>query len=223
MADFSLSEFTSQLRGMLYDNFPYENEYENEKKHKNRSGHIRDVAFKNNPTNVFDQNHLEFDIGNELAEERYPYYHILQDAPYIRIRGKATKKSGGSQAQISDARARNYGIVSWNGKTYSKEYAKNVRGARNRDWKVRRSIGGTTINKNSNEYLNIHYGYIDKKLDTITDLLSMMFGIKKIRKQNTGLQDDYSLSRNIDVLPLSSYDIIDIFNSLGDYDDEGEE
>lgn len=220
MAEFSISAFTEQLRELLYNNFPYEPNAINEKKHKKRQGHIRDVAFKNNPTTIVGENHYEFDIGNNFAEEKYPYYHILQDTPYIKVKGKATKQSSGSQATISNASARNYGIISWNGKTYSKEYAKNVRGARNREWKVRRNIGGTIINKNSNEYLNIHYNYIDKNLDTITDLLAFMFNMKKARKQNSGLADDYSLSRNIDIIETPKLDIIDIFNS---FDEESEE
>ena len=34
---------------------------------------------------------LIFDIGNEYAEREYPYYHILEDAPVIRKKGKGTE------------------------------------------------------------------------------------------------------------------------------------
>ena len=52
-----------------------------------------------------------FEIGNDYAEENYPYYHILEDAEVIRKRGRGTSKSKGSQAQIEKLSQRDYGPV----------------------------------------------------------------------------------------------------------------
>ena len=77
MQEFSLLSFVEELRREMYIHFPYEwNEYRNKSKHPNRTGHIRDVAFRDNPV-IVGENTISFDIGNNNAEARYPYYHIL--------------------------------------------------------------------------------------------------------------------------------------------------
>lgn len=189
--EYTISEFTELIREYLYGLFPEENELENQKRHIGRLGHIKDVAFKNNPTIRLDDNSLMFEIGNQYAEERYPYYHILQDAPYIHKRGKGTDKSKGSQAKVQDLGSRNYNKINWNGKTYSKEYAKNVRGSRNRDDKVSRWVNGKFVNREATEYLNVHYQYIDKILDYSLPFVAQFYGMKLMRKSNTGLEEDY--------------------------------
>ena len=95
--EFTLADFTNRIHQVLYDNFPYENDTIDIKKHKNRPLHIRDIALL--PPMESD-GALVFEIGSEYAEENYPYYHILEDAEVIRKRGKGNKQSGGSQAKI---------------------------------------------------------------------------------------------------------------------------
>lgn len=198
MQEFNLDRFTSRLRELMYNNFPYENDVINLKKHKNRPKHIRDIAFMDNPIYV-NINSRTFDIGGYMAESQYPYYHILQDSPVIRKRDRATSKTKGSQAKIEKLGLRDYNKISFNGKTYSREYAKNVRGKResvvdkSTQWQ-----NGVKINKSANNYKNIHYQYIDRTLDLIMPLLAQEFGGKLLRKQNTGLEEDYELSQNIE-------------------------
>lgn len=181
----------------MYKSFPFENEEINKKKHSNRLGHIRDTAFRNNPTTIIDENTYVFEIGNVFAEERYPYYHILENTPYIRKSGRATKKSRGSQAKVENLGQRNYEKINWNGKTYSKEYSKNVRGSRDRTSKV--SYWATDymgrdyfLNREANSYKNEHYLYIENMLNMfILDNLAREFGLKRMRTQLSDLEEDY--------------------------------
>ena len=64
---FNLTDFTNAIRDSLYANFPYEDDSINAVKHKRRRGHIRDIAFKNNPI-TYGGRYQIFDIGNEYAE-----------------------------------------------------------------------------------------------------------------------------------------------------------
>lgn len=195
--EFVLSAFVDSLRNEMYRSFPYEHKEINDVKHPNRIGHIRDVAFMNNAPTMLDENTYAFEIGNTYAEEKYPYYHILENAPYIRKRGRATTKSRGSQAKVENVGKRNYEKINWNGKTYSKEYAKNVRGSRDRTSKV--SYWATDymgreyfLNREANSYKNEHYLYIENMLNMfILDNLAREFGLKRMRTQLSGLEEDY--------------------------------
>lgn len=195
----------------MYNRFPYENEEINRLKHKDRNEHIRDVAFKNNPTMQLDENSYAFEIGNDYAEEYYPYYHILEDAPYIRKRDRATEKTRGSQAKVEELKNRDYNIISFNGKTYSREYSRNVRGARSRlssvsHWATDNRGDKIWINRESNSYLNTHYQYIEKMMNTsILDQLAMDFGLKTKRTMLTSLKEDYE-----------ALNIVDIINSMAE-------
>lgn len=196
--EFTVQAFTARIRELMYDKFPYMLDSVNEKKHPNRTGHIRDVAFKNNPTIIADKEAM-FDIGNAYAEERYPYYHILENTPYIHKRNTATKKSKGSQDKQDYLSKRDYEKVSWNGKTFSKEYSRNVRGSRNRNekvshWKESQSGVKTWENKSATQYLNVHYNYIEKMLNEeggILDQVAREFNLKRARTQSTGYADEY--------------------------------
>ena len=147
---------------------------------------------------TLDENTLSFDIGNEFAEEKYPYYHILEDAPTIRKRGKSTEKTRGSQAKVENLGQRDYNRVRWNGKTLSKEYTRNVRGKRLNLGKVSHwatDYNGREyfINREANAYLNTHYHYIEKMLEEygILDQLASDFGLKRKRTEDTGLLGDF--------------------------------
>jgi len=208
--EFELNDFTKRLRELMYDRFPnLPNRGINPSgtpKHGQHNEEIRNVAFKNNPTYMLDENSNGFEIGNEFSEEYYPYYHILEDAPYIRKRDKSTKKTRGSQASVEKLGERDYNIISFNGKTYSREYARNVRGARNRTskvshWGVDASGKKVWINRESNSYLNEHYHYIENMLNGgILDQLAIEYGLKRKRTQNTNLQEDYEALSLVDII-----------------------
>lgn len=179
--DFEINSFVSTLREKMYKEFPYMKDEElNFAKHPNRPLNIRDIAFMWLPINIgAEGNTITFDIGSEYAEENYPYYHILEDAPVIRKAGRGTAKSKGSQAQIRELGKRDYGRINFNGKTYSREYAKNIRGERNK------------VVKNATSYRNIHYHYIENMLDKIVPVIAAEYNLKVGRKQLTDLSEEY--------------------------------
>ena len=197
MAEFNIVEFTELLREYLYGFFPYEDDDTNIKRHPKRPLHIRDIAFMYLPYKTdLSRNMITFDIGSDYAEEYYPYYHILQDAPYIRKRNRSSVKTGGSQAKVMDLKSRDYGRVRFNGKTYSKEYDRNVRGERKKitdhmtkfDYKYGKTI---KIERDTNSYPNIHYKYIDNILDIVVPQVAIMYGGIYVGKHGTSLAVDY--------------------------------
>lgn len=208
--EYTIGSFTKRLRELMYDNFPkLEGRGFNPggtPKHKEHNEMIRDIAFKNNPTFMIDEETNAFEIGNEYAEEYYPYYHILEDSPYIRKRDKATTKTKGSQAKVEKRSQRDYNIISFNGKTFSREYSRNVRGKRNRLDKVSHwatSSDGELVwlNRESNSYLNTHYHYIEKMMnEVIIDQLAFDFNLKVRRTQITSLQEDYEALSIVDMI-----------------------
>lgn len=208
--EYTLGSFTKRLRELMYDNFPrLEGRGFNPSgtpKHGEHNEEIRDIAFMNNPTFMINENTNAFEIGNDYAEEYYPYYHILEDTPYIRKRNKATDKTKGSQAKVEKRSQRDYNIISFNGKTFSREYARNVRGKRNRLDQVSHWVTSTDgkqvfVNRESNSYLNEHYHYIEKMMNNvILDQLAIEFGMRSGRTQITSLQEDYEALNIVDII-----------------------
>lgn len=225
---FDIITFTNRLKELftespLFPNAPeyYENEWGNRQlnseKHKGRqplklkTAVIQCIA----DTTIKEQDTITFDIGSESLERMHPYYHILEDTPVIRKRNKGTEKSLGSQAKIEDVGKRDYGRVSFNGKTFSKEYSRNVRGKRNRldsvDHYITDSRGHIKrVNRESNSYQNVHYRYIERILDSgILDTIAKEQELKLMRKANTGLAEEYLMQN--DYQQSSLQDIIDSF------------
>lgn len=224
--EYSLDAFVNRIREVMYDNFPYESDEVNYRKHvvgdrgkvKNpKPYHIRDIAFMNLPV-THNLDTRTFDIGSEYAELEYPYYHILQDSEVIHIKGRGTKTSKGSQDKISDKSARDYGIVKWNGKTFSREYDKNVRGVRSKQGKARKVYVDNNgvvyrINANANTYVNVHYKYIDRILDNTIQWIAHEFGMTMRRKEDSGLKEDYDISNEMAYNDNVS-NILDILDSF---------
>lgn len=207
---------------MLLDSnqFPYmRNSEEDALKHPKRSPTHLKSAIKSS-TYIVDggENKKRFDIGNERLEKLYPHYHILQQAPAIRKRGKSTAKTRGSQAKVENLGQRDYERVNWNGKTFTKEYSKNVRGSRKRitsisHWTEDYAGNNVFVNREANAYQNIHYKYIDNILNTdVVDRIALEFGLKRKRTIKTGLGEEYAMQ------PESEYttdigSILDMFSS----------
>lgn len=208
--EFEIGAFTKRLRELMYDNFPrLEGRGFNPSgtpKHGEHNEEIRDIAFMNNQTYMLDMESYAFEIGNEYAEEYYPYYHILEDSPYIRKRDKGTGKTKGSQAEIKELGKRDYNIISFNGKTYGREYARNVRGQRDRlssvsHWTTDSRGHKMLVNREANSYQNVHYHYIERMMnDTILDTLAAEFQLKKGRTKLTSLQEDYEALSIVDII-----------------------
>jgi len=226
---FDIDSFTNRLMELIADNVPYESEESYERKHKKRQGkRLKDLFSKNslqetdfnalNTTVSLNINTRTVDVGGPMAEATMPHYHILQQAQVIHKRGKATKSSKGSQDK-ENTMEKDYEKVNWNGKTFSKEYSKNVRGSRNqaerlRSPKLRYTNGNYEIDKRYDQhtYINTHYRYIDRILDTITPWLAGEYGLKLSRKMDTGLQEEYSVQQN-EELNESFGSIFDILNT----------
>lgn len=185
-------------------------------KHPNRHPvHLNEVAKQCvNSTTITSDDMVVFDYGNYVMETNYQYYHILENSPVIRKRGKGTEKSKGSQAKVQDLGQRDYGRVSWNGKTFTKEYSRNVRGSRNRTSSVSHwaivNGQGKYINRESNSYKNVHYRYIENILenDVIYKLCSE-FNLKPLRKVDTGLVEEFAEQQDTSV-----ENILEVFGSF---------
>lgn len=193
---YNIDEFVATLRTRMYEVFPHLYgrglNPSGSFKHGRFNEEIRDVAFMNNSVQVLSDDMQVFDIGNDYAERFYPYYHILEDAPVIHKRGKGTAASKGSQATIEKLSKRDYGLVGWSGKSFTKEYEKNVRGKRasviNNSQQV---VDGKIINKESSTYKNIHYKYIETMLEKVNPIVAQEYDLRLLRTQSTGLVDEY--------------------------------
>lgn len=209
MAEFSLSNFANDIRQNIYDNFPYESDEIKAIKHAKRPLHIRDIALG---LTYMSNGQMIFEIGNDYAEEYYPYYHILEDAEVIRKKGRGTKLSKGSQAEITKLSDRDYGRISFNGKTFSREYQKNVRGARSRVEKATYNIVGSDgrvykVNKDANYYKNIHFHYIERILNNTLPWIAQANGVRMGRTEISSLEIDYEnqQSENLITSIMSSF------------------
>ena len=219
--EYSLYNFTTKLKELFVNSalFPEYVMYENgttswekskkqsdESKHPDRHPvHLKKVAKDSiDTTTMINETSASFDYGSAVLETKYPYYHILENSPVIRKRNKGTTKSKGSESMYNIKAQRDYERVMWNGKTFTKEYSKNVRGARNRaknvsHWGI---VDGQSayINADSSAYLNVHYQYIEKILDNdVCYQLAAIFGMKLKRIENTGIVDEFAYQEDTDV------------------------
>ena len=137
-------------------------------------------------------------------ESNYPHYHILENSPVIRKAYRGTKKTKGSEDMYKIKAQRDYERVMWNGKTFTKEYSRNVSGNRNRinnvsHWGI---VDGESkyINPESNSYLNVHYQYIEKILDNdVVHRLCSEFGLQLKRVSDSGLVDEFANQEGVSV------------------------
>lgn len=223
---FDINVFTERLKSLFLSSplFPemkgdYINEWgskqSDEKKHPNREPlHLKKAARDSfDSSTVIMQDMISFDLGNEQMEKTHPYYHILENTPYIRKKFKGTDKTKGSQAKVENLGQRDYERVEWNGKTFKKEYSRNIRGSRNRLNSVSHFITDSKgnrkmINRESNSYLNEHYRYIENILDSgILNVLAEEQGLKLAPKKiDTGLAEEYF--SQFDETPTNILDII---------------
>lgn len=229
--EFSIELFTEKLKEWFVNSalFPYyeiantketqygrSKQYDDSVKHPNRHPtHLKDATkqcLETTTTRL--ENSISFDYGNAVLEANYPHYHILEESQVIRKRNKGTKKTKGSQDSERILAKRDYNKVSWNGKTFTKEYSRNVRGSRNRMSMVSHwgMLNGQSVyeNADSNAYFNTHYQYIENILDQdVVMRLEAYFGLKKSRKVDTGLNEEYGLQEE------SNYttNIFDILNT----------
>ena len=216
---FSVSAFSQRLYDYILESnqFPLmrDDELDRAKHPKRQPLHLKE-AITQNVARESAQNLEIFDFGSSSLEMTHPYYHILEDAPVIRKRGKGTKKTKGSQAQVEVAK-RDYGKVTWNGKTFTKEYSRNVRGSRKRitsvsHWTEDYMGRDVFVNREANAYQNIHYKYFENILNGgVVDRLAQEFGLKRKRTIDSGLGEEYAMQEESRF--TTNMDILDIFDS----------
>lgn len=229
MEEFTLDAFYNSLVSHIAARFPYMQDDDLDKtKHPKRNPlHLQDAVFDNLPV-VTTNDQIIFDIGNPRLEQTHPYYHILEDSEVIHKAGLGNKRSKGSQEQITSAKARDYGIVQWNGKTFTQEYKKNVRGARSKVAKAtdKRFMGAfvddkgkvkyTVKNANARYYLNVHYRYIERAIEQAIPSLCSQFGLRSLRVKDTRLSDEYQMDQDTQAGIITPLNMLDIINSFGE-------
>lgn len=209
--EYEIGAFTERLIELFLDSnaFPYMREpylgQSDESKHSKRNPtHLRD-AIRQDLTIEWGDDSRSFNIGSESLELSHPHYHILETAPVIRKRYKGTTKSKGTQDMIKDKAKRDYEYVYWNGKTFTKEYSKNVRGSRNRithvsHWTEDYAGNKVFVDRTADAYQNIHYRYIEEILNSgILDTLAREFGLSRRRTQDTGLVEEFAYQEGVSV------------------------
>ena len=200
--EYDLGTFTRTLKELLYNEMPFDRD--NEHPHANRNFHMRDLALGQNNVIPVGLNSMYFEIGNDIAESKAPYYHILEDAQVIRKAGFGTKKSKGSQAFIQDKGKRDYGQATFTITNNSKgrrinpyyEYRRNVRGKRSLIEKSTHRVYDengklTKVNRDSKYYFNIHYNYIERNLEWLTKLLANEFNMK-LKRVKMDFTEEYN-------------------------------
>ena len=217
--EYDIDLFTNRIREVLRDNFPRESDELNRSKHPKRNGkHLSDLLNDNNSLITKNIDSRMFDLGSPMAEALMPHYHILQNSEVIRKRDRATKTSMGSQGKQENKLIRDYEAVKWNGKTFSKEYTKNVRGERSKARKILepklRYNGQYYEDKRgvSNSYVNIHFRYIDRILDATLPYIAQEFGLRAMRKKTNGLQEEYEMQQRADL--EDRFSILEIMSSF---------
>ena len=216
MDNFDIKSFGEILKGGIVGTIPIEPEWLAKQKHGNLKENPRNPLQLNQqvknelskPLEMVNLQKFYFDLGSERLEKVYPYYHILEDSEVIHIRGKGTKTSKGSQANISDKGKRDYARVEQKvifkkgvGKTtYYQEYRKNVRGKRtalkketfrvvddNGEVRFVEKVVGT---KSATTYVNKHYHYIERNLEEIIiPTLMDIYKLKRLRNGSSDIQD----------------------------------
>ena len=200
--EYNITLFTQTLLDLILnsDLFPYDkNEEGDRKRHPKRNPLHLNTVVRQETHIVGFENMESFEIGSDFLESEYPYYHILQNAPVIRKRGKGTNKSKGSQMFVADKGKRDYEQVHWNGKTFTKEYQRNVRGKRLNLNNTTMHIDGQFINQSVPQYLNIHYKYIDNIVRQVAPKIAYKFGMKIDVVENSGLIDEFAEQEGTDI------------------------
>lgn len=194
MPIFNVAEFTSRLRYLMAEKFPREPDSEKKKKHKDREYHMVEVAFEHNLTFFEGTEIATFEIGNELAEAKYPYYHILQDNQIIRKKGRASETTKGTQGSVFPIGKRDYAKVKFNGRTFVKEYSAVISRARREEYDraSRRGADGKMSNPEALSYVNTHYHYIDNILNAIIPIIASEFGLRTGRTSHSGLIEEFA-------------------------------
>jgi hypothetical protein len=159
---------------LMNSKFPFDTKTPKEKRKKD---HMKETVYNNQPV-IVSPDIQYFELGNDVAEEKTPHYHILEDAKVIRMPGKGTKKSLGSQRVIAEKAKRDYGkLIYVPSKQYGyqavQEYRQNM--TRNydgttkaitqpREFSKRKQV--SNINKRNYRY-NKHWQYIERILDPV--------------------------------------------------------
>lgn len=171
--EYNITLFTQTLLDLILnsDLFPYDkNEEGDRKRHPKRHPLHLNTVVRQETHIVGFENMESFEIGNELLESEYPYYHILQNAPVIRKRGKGTNKTKGSQMFVADKAER-----------------------------ITPPQQAERLTQSAPQYLNMHYQYIDNIVRQVAPIIAEKFGMKLGRVESSGLIDEFAEQEGTDI------------------------
>jgi hypothetical protein len=180
MANYIAKQLPNDI--LMNAKFPYDSKTPANKRRYEK--HMKETVIARTDQTIMVSPEIQyFELGNELAEEKTPHYHILEDAKIIRNPYKGTKKSKGSQRLVADKPKRDYGqfviTKTTGGYGVIQEYRQNMTrnydgriGAKTqpREYSKRKQV--TDINKRNYRY-NKHYQYIERILFDVTKGLAI--------------------------------------------------
>ena len=144
--------------------------------------HMRTLALDNNPIVVVSPKLQYFEIGNEQAEQKAPYYHILEDAKTISNPNKGTIRSKGSQAFVLPKSKRDYSVGSIDSQgVITPEYRGSFNAGKRSYWNAQRRLIDRryeTRNERQKFRYNIHYAYIERILETHLPQIASLSGLR---------------------------------------------
>lgn len=175
----------SRLSTMIYVEMITSNLFPYDKKKSKDGLHMRDVAMgQNTPGIAISPSSYYFEIGNENAEVKTPYYHILEDAKIIANPYQGTPKSRGSQSRRRIVSKRDYSTGTYDSTgTFSQEYRGSFGVGRRSYDKIADKVWTKESNRKKFETqnkfrYNIHFAYIERILEKTLPNIATQFGLK---------------------------------------------
>ena len=148
---------------------------------KKNKPHMRNIAFDKNPIIVVSPKLQYFELGNEYAEEKAPYYHILEDAKIIRNPYQSTPQSRGSQAGVRPKAKRDYSVGTINAEgVITPEYRGSFSSGKRSYMQTYMKLVDKNYEKRferSKFRYNVHYAYIERILENILPNVARLSGL----------------------------------------------
>ena len=164
--------------------FPYSDRKLNPTKNQFKP-HMKTIAFDRNPIIPLSPTMHYFELGNDFAEEKAPYYHILEDAKQIRNPYASTKRTRGFQALEPNKRKRDYSTTTYykdtTGKNvYGNEYRYAFRPGRRSYAEQTKRLSDLSEDKSKKKPFryNKHFAYIERILEKIVPYIADFLGLR---------------------------------------------
>lgn len=143
--------------------------------------HMKKIAFDNNPIVIVSPKLHYFELGNEYAEEKAPYYHILEDAKTIRNPYQSTSQTRGSQASVRPKAKRDYSVGTINAEgVITPEYRGSFSSGKRSYMPTYMKLVDKNYEKRferSKFRYNVHFAYIERILENILPNVARLSGL----------------------------------------------